>query len=538
MLHSIFSKSLISYRKTLKFDELLLDFLKESDFLKKFYDFTGSTKDIKRRIETYQNPRLDRLLLKNTIAEQYQKSGIKSIPNLVSQNINSLENGNTFTVCAGHQLNIFSGPLYVIFKLISTISLSKKLNSLFPSNHFVPVYWMATEDHDINEIDSVNLFGKKYEWEHSWKGISGNMPIQGLESLINNIKNTFGNSKYATELSELIEQSYLTSQTLGEATRKWINALLGFYGLVIIDGHEMVFKSRVKDIFLDEVTNQTTKKLVDNSISQLSEKYNAQAKPREINLFYLGKDYRERLVKEDNRFQVLNTDITFSLNQLTDEISNFPDRFSPNVLLRPLYQESILPNVAFLGGPAEIAYWLELKDLFNNYHVPFPALILRNCATIINKSTNDKLSKFSISDKEIFLSTDELIKNFMLNSTEEKIDFNVSLDRISNELSNIGHEVSKIDATLNAFVEGEKQKIKSSFLSLEEKILRVQKKKKESELNQIRKIKDQLFPNGGLQEREESLIPHFLNHGKSFFDMLLENFDPFEKEFMILKEVE
>ena len=232
-----FNRLLFPFTEITGFDKLILDYIADDPYLSQFYPFSDDQEGIKKAIHLYKNPRLNRQNLKESLIRQYAKSGIAEIPELVNENINSLLYAKTFTVTAGHQLNILGGPLYIIYKLISAINLAEKLNKLIPSNHFVPVYWMASEDHDIEEISSVNFFGKKFKWENSWKGISGKMPLDNLEKVIQEITQTFGNSDYAEEISTLISKSYLTSSNLSDATRKWVNNLLGKYGLIIIDAN-------------------------------------------------------------------------------------------------------------------------------------------------------------------------------------------------------------------------------------------------------------------------------------------------------------
>lgn len=528
----------VPFEKTDSYDKLIIDYLKKDEFLKKFHDFDDSLEGLKCRFESYENPRLDRELLKNTLLNQYAKSGMQNVTEKVMENLQSLSSPKTFTITTGHQLNIFGGPMFVIYKVLTAINTSEHLSKLYPDNNFVPVFWMATEDHDIEEISSITLFGKKYKWESRWKGLSGKMLTEGIEILIDEVIKTFGNSEFAEQLSQILKESYLSGLTLSEATRRFLNTLMGIYGLVIIDGNEPALKRRIKDVLEDELLNQTSSKIINNSIQLLEKKYNVQARPRELNLFFVGEDYRERLVKEGEKFSVLNKDLSFTKESIKAEIENSPEKFSPNVLLRPLYQESILPNIAYIGGPAEVAYWLELKELFNHFNIPMPVVLLRNCATILEKNVLEKIEKYSIADKDLFLPADDWIRKFIENKEDDQLPIeNVSL-QIAAEFEELGAKISKMDPSLSPFIEAEKQKIKTSFLTLKEKVIRSQKKKNETEVNQIQKLKEKIFPSGKLQEREETIIPYYLKWGNRFIEALKENLDPFKKEFYLLKEKE
>ncbi len=530
-----FTRELLPFAKTNSFDRLILDFLNKDSFLRKFYAFDHDAEGIRNRLKSYENSFLNRNDLKSVISRQYSHCGI--LPSdAVSKNLELLTDPKTFTITTGHQLNIFSGPLYVIYKLISAIKLSDELKKTFPGNNFIPVYWMATEDHDIEEISSVAVFGKTIKWESTWKGPAGSMPLTGMDNVVNELKNVFGNSPYAEELTALFESCYLNSNNLADATRKWTDHLLGKFGLIIINGNETSFKKRFAGVLKDEILNQTSSAILNNTTSELGKKYHPQVKPREINLFYLGENFRERIVRENDVFKILNTSIQFTREEILTEIEKNPQNFSPNVIMRPVYQESVLPNIAYIGGPTEVSYWLELKGLFEHHQVPMPAVFLRDCALIIEKNVAAKLRKLSINNPEIFQNADELIKEYIHKNDHDQPEFQNVTATITGEFIKLKNAVSLVDVTLKAAVEAESQKVTTSLHTLEEKIIRSLKKKNEVEVNQIRKTREKLFPNGKLQERHDSLLQYYLLWGSAFIEMLMENFNPLEKEFKIIEE--
>lgn len=530
-----FNRSEISFKNTHAFDDLIVNYIEENSFFNDFYAFEASPAGIRQVISSYQNSRLQRQNVKDIISKQYSLADITQIHVKVQENVGLLSQDNSFTVTTGHQLNIFSGPLYVFFKIISAINLSNTLNEKHPDHHFIPVFWMATEDHDIEEITSINLFGKSFLWDTEWKGIAGQMPLTGIEQFLETVEKTFGSAEYSSELVSIIKKSYRNSKTLAEATRKWINEFFGQYGLVILDGNERLLKEQFKDVMIDELFNQSSKKLVSKTSEDFNKKYYSQAKPREINLFYIGEGFRERIVRENNLFKILNTDLIFTDDEMKIEINNFPERFSPNVILRPLFQECILPNIAYVGGPAEIAYWLELKSLFEYHKIPMPVLFLRSCAMILEDHITSKMEKLNIKSEDLFINTDELIRKHLVND-DDHLSFHESVDVISSEFKKISKKVEDVDSTLIASVEAEFQKTQSSIKMIEDKLIRSLKKKNETEINQLKKLKEKLFPNGNLQEREDTMIPYFLKWGRTFIEGLTENMNPLKKEFVILTE--
>ncbi len=517
------------------FNSILLDYLNQSDNLKQYYDFDPTLEGFAKIIKSKIDLKLDRELLSETILNQYNHSDIE-IKSVVNQNIALLKHENTFTVTTGHQLNLFSGPLYVIFKIISTINLAEKLKNKFPEFNFIPVFWMATEDHDISEINNINLFGKKLSFETDYKGPAGKMKCADASELIVQTLEMIGTNNFAIELKELIENAYRESLTLAQSTRVWIDSLVGKYGLVIIDADEKVLKNNFSKIAKKELEENFIFKFVSKTIRTLNENYEIQVNPREINLFYNHGLERNRIVEKDNIFSVLNTSISFNQEELMTELEKFPERFSPNVLMRPLYQEMILPNLAYVGGPSEIAYWMELKTVFKYLSLDMPVLLLRNCAMIVEENLSLKWKKLGFTIDDLFKDEAQLSKLFLSKGKLKDFSIKKFIEAISKEFLILGTQIEQYEPTLKPTVESELKKVINSVNSLEEKIIRASKKKQEIEILQISKVKEKLFPNNGLQERHETILPFYLKYGNEFIGALKELFDPFEKEFLILEE--
>jgi bacillithiol synthase len=327
----------------------------------------------------------------------------------VSSNLKKLENSTTFTVTTGHQLNIFTGPLYFIFKIITVINTCRKLKEVYPDHDFVPVFWMASEDHDIDEIRSFSLFGNSYSWETSQTGPVGRMDPSSLSDLIDQLP----------EDIPLFRKAYTGFNRLSDSVRYYVNELFGRYGLVVIDADQKELKELFSDVIKDDLFEHHANKLVEKASSRLTGLgYDAQVFPRSINLFYMENHLRGRIIRENDQFKVTDSDLSFSGNEIKEMIERSPEKFSPNVILRPLYQECILPNVAYIGGPAEVAYWLQLKDVFHHYKLHLPILMPRNFGMVIGKTLNKKMKKLQISSKDLFRDINGL-KNLYLEKHAE-----------------------------------------------------------------------------------------------------------------------
>jgi bacillithiol biosynthesis cysteine-adding enzyme BshC len=290
-------------------------------------------------------------------------------------------------------------------------------------------------------------------------------------------------------------------------------------------------KGLFKEELKTDVFKNTSFEIVSETINQLKEKYSAQVSPRLINVFYTEQNLRERIELKNNRYHVLNTEISFSKEELEDIIDTTPEKLSPNVVLRPLYQQKILPNIAYVGGPGELAYWLEYKKMFEAYNITFPVLMPRNFAMIIDKGTQNKIKKLNLETESIFTDGEDLVKAFIKTEHADVNlnNFNSSLNDVFNSITEL---VSTIDKSLIGSVEAEKQKALNGILALNQKINKALKQKSETDINQIWAIKSKLFPNNMPQERYDNFSMYYTKYGKTFIENLVEeltyNLDSFE----------
>ncbi len=468
----------------------------------------------------------------NSLLKQY--NGF-SISQEVQNNIESLKNSNTYTITTGHQLNLFTGPLYFIYKIITVINLSKELKQKFPENNFVPVYWMATEDHDFEEINHFYLFNQKHEIAKSKHGAVGRMKLDNIESVFSQLDETLKGRTGLEDVLALLKKHYKSSNTYTQAIRGLVNELFGKYGLVIVDGDGKSLKSLFINSMKQELIEQQNIATINKTSIQLENLgYSAQVTPREINLFYIEDGLRERIVFEDGVYKVLNTSLVFSEEEIIGELKSFPEKFSPNVVMRPLYQETILPNLAYIGGGGEIAYWLQLKEMFIQNDVVFPILGLRNSALVIDNNTSKKIEKLGFSVLDLFKNEDELIKQYIKEGSDILLDLNKEEKIIEDVFNDIVLKAGKIDSSLQPMIKAELQKSLKAIQNIESRLIKSEKRKEEVAINQIKNIKEKLFPSFSLQERKENFIYLYLVLGKDFIDQLVQDLKPFEKEFTFL----
>ena len=509
-----FKKSKIHLSETGQYSKLMLAYINGEEALRKFYQYEPKLGSFQQAIDDKSKEPINRELLVDVLKSQYQRSNIQS------SNIQLLSDKKTFTVCTGHQICLFTGPLYFIYKIITTINLAEALKKQYPSYHFVPVYWMATEDHDFEEISSINLFGKKVKWNNEKaKGAVGKLSTDSLSSVIDELKQVLGESENAKELIQLFSGSYLKHNNLADATRCLVHQLFGQYGLVILDGNDARLKNEFSGIIKDDIKNTTNYKIVTESAAQLKKAgYDAQVNPREINVFQLTGNDRIRIERS------------------TPEILSLkPEEYSPNVVLRPLYQQKILPNLAYVGGPGELAYWLEYKAMFDHHKINFPVLIPRNFVTLTDEKTNQQLQKSGFTITDIFKDTEVLIKEYVIKNAGSELSLKKEEEKLAAVYAEISAKATAIDSTLKASVEAELQKAINALKNIESKLTRAEKQKQETGINQIKKIKDKFFPEGMLQERYDNIAPYYLKSGKQLIGDLKEQLNPLEFEMIILE---
>jgi bacillithiol synthase len=525
----------LSYNQTNAFSKIVSDYLNGSENLKPFYSSLPNIAGIEETIQRKGQQVVNRKILVDVLQEQYQTV---SSTDVVEKNIELLLSENTFTVCTAHQPNLFTGPLYFVYKVLHTIKLATFLKEQLPQYNFVPVYYMGSEDADFAELNHTYVDGKKIEWNKEQRGAVGRMIVdKTLIQLINELEGQLSLEAYSKEVIDLLRRCYCEGKTIQTATFELVNELYGQWGLIVLIPDNAVLKSQMIKVFEDDLFNNTSSKIVEKTSERLGEHYAVQANPREINLFYLKDDIRERIEEKDGKYSIINTQISFTEEETKKELQEHPERFSPNVILRGLYQETILPNLIFIGGGGEMAYWLELNDLFENYKVVYPVLLLRNSFLIVEEKWNEKIKKLDLTIADLFKDENELMKIIVAKNSENKIELNGNFEKAEAFYEQIRIQAEAVDKTLSQYVNSIKSRSLKDLEELEKKMLRAEKRKFEKQQRQIQKIKEVLFPGDGLQERVENFSWFYAKWGRDFIEELLKNSLALEQEFTIVTEV-
>ncbi len=525
----------ISYQKSGYFSKLMNDYLEEKSNLKSLYNRFPKLENFKAQIDEKSlnfnnNGNLKRQVLVNSLQNQYQNFETSET---TLNNIKLLNENNTFTITTGHQLNLFTGPLYFLYKIISTINLCEQLKTVYPNQNFVPIYWMATEDHDFEEINHFWFKGKKVSWQKASSGPVGRLSTEGLETVFEHFSSELGLGENAAFLKDLFQKGYIEHANLADATRYIANELFKEKGLVILDGDEASLKHLFVPFAKEELVNQTSSVEVSKTNELLSE-YKIQVNPREINFFYIEDNLRERIVFENNTYKVLNTNYSFTESEILTELENHPEKFSPNVILRPLYQEVILPNLCYIGGGGELAYWLELKSNFEANKITFPMLLLRNSVLLATEKQAQKADKLELTWEDLFSNQQTLFTNKTKALSNFKIDFTTQKEHLKKQFENLYDIASKTDKSFLGAVKAQEIKQIKGLENLEKRLLKAEKRVLSEKLDRIILLQNELFPNQSLQERKANFSEYYLEFGQELINKLFTELKPLEQEFTII----
>lgn len=520
----------ISYKDIDFLPKLMLDYLNQVPELRPFYNQTTDLQGFAAAIDQRKFSESNREVLVEVLKEQY--SGISN-HELVQRQIDSLLLKDTFTVTTGHQLCLFTGPLYFIYKILSVIKLADQLNETFPKKHIVPVYWMATEDHDFEEINHFFLKGEKLEWPGSNGPAVGGLKPE-LNSIHQGLVELLGPGKNAHHLVELFETAY-SQPTLADATRWLVHELLGEYGVVVIDADDKRLKEVFKPTMKREIEDGLTEIQVLASADQLGNAgYSVQVRPRDVNLFYLTNTARLRITRSNEGFKSAEGELKWSKKEILLELDQYPERFSPNVLLRPVYQETILPNISYSGGAGEMSYWFELKALFDSLEIPFPILLLRNSALVLSRREVEKLNKLNLDLLDLFSPVSKAEHKIVSHHSDKDLSLEEERKELNLMFKKLKSLAVEIDFTLGRSTEAELAKASKSLDRLEKKLRRGEKRNNSQHLERFHQIRETVFPNGTFQERRVNFSELYSEYGWSFAEKLLEVFEPLDSDITVL----
>ena len=509
---------------------MVKDFLNQK--IEGFEENTFSLDHFKNKIDEKQNTftKQQRASLAAVLEDQLSDLMLSAKQ---KQNLQDIKLENTFTITTGHQLNLFSGPVFFVYKILQTIKTCSYLKDNFPEFNFVPVYWMASEDHDFEEINHFKTESNYYEINEKSGGAVGRIPLSDT-FFISEFEKEFKDFVFGTELILMLKEAYKTGNTLTHAIQTLVNRLFSDFGLLILDGDSKDLKAQMKETFRDEIVHFSLYKESKKNVDFLTEKYGkVQVNPREINLFYLT-ETRDRIDFNGKEYVIVDKNRQFTKEEILEELENNPEKFSPNALMRPVYQETILPNLAYIGGNAEIMYWLELKDYFTKINLPFPILIPRNSMLFLNKKTLGKIEKLQLKIEDFF-------QNFTAITNNKILDNNEILRLLEEKESQLIHQFAELkkaaETTEKSFgnmVKAEEVRQMKSFKRMKKRLLHAEKIKQREMLERLENLFLEVHPSKNWQERVYNFSVFFADHGNAWLETCLEEMQIDESKLIIL----
>ncbi|MEN9700645.1 MAG: hypothetical protein RLZZ301_1843 [Bacteroidota bacterium] len=426
-----------------------------------------------------------RELLTQVLTEKYQAL---SVSEALNRNLQDLKDANTFTITTGHQLCLLTGPLYFIYKILHVIKLAEELRLSFPEQQFVPVYWMASEDHDFEEIRSFLLFGQKWTWESTQKGAVGRFETNDLAPLLEQLKDKFQQNPQS-DIHHLL--SLFDRGNYGQAFFEFVHALFNEYGLVIIDADDARFKASAWPIWEKDLYTPAIHNAIQKQSAHLLE--NGQTTPiasKETNLFLLELGKRERIEK------------TAACSYQKEDSA----ALSPNVVLRPLYQEWILPNLAYIGGPSEVLYWQQLPQAFTCLELPFPLVLQRAGGYLLQAKDLEQLQLLGL-EKEALLTDKAALKaQYLQLQGDHAPDYKKLTDAWSAYKAAFTKIATEELPSEERMVAAELTRISKQLENLEERFEKQRKAKFDKALKQLDQLAEKIQPRGQLQERSSNIL--------------------------------
>lgn len=507
----------LPHQAIVKLPPLIQALLDDSPAIRSLHSGRGELDNLLHRQNQRSIPNEQRAVLANAMRRRYA-----SVQEAVDRNLDRLAQPEATTIATGHQLVVGTGPFYMLNKIASTIVLAREVE-LASGKPVIPVFWMASEDHDFEEIATFFLGDLALSWEAPAGGPVGRMPIDSLRSQWEGWLRDPALEPWHQGLAAF--QPDPDARTWAEAFHRLIDRLFGHHGLLILDGDDPQLKACFAPWMARELESSFAESPVKAASEMLVELgYKPQVNPRSINLFHITDQTRVRLERTVDGIQTVDGAKQWSEDAWREALIRGPEAFSPNVILRPMYQEVLLPNLAYVGGPGELSYWLQLKAAFEVADIPFPLLRLRHSTVVMSPGMARKFEKLSLPWS--VLCGD-------VHTAERALATRVPLPDLSGLRRTLeeGFDTALValksfDPNLERPALGEKAKWEKGLEQLEKKVLRSAKQRSEAALGQLHFLRNGLFPGGIFQERRANVLALETAIGVPLAEALVANLDP------------
>jgi bacillithiol synthase len=520
------------------FSELFFDLLYEFKEVERFFPYNFRDPHAFQSMMSQIDGRsYNRLLLVKVLEEQNREFGstAKAI-----DNVSLLLKPTTYAIVTGQQVGLFGGPLYTVLKTITTIKLAERLKQKYPQSDFVPVFWIEGEDHDFAEMNHISLLDVENKPARFEYLPGGEMPERNLGPIgelvfdsslyqtVGNLEAALQKSDFTDEILRKLRECYLPGRTFNQAFTAWMSYLFEDYGLVFISSNNAELKKLLSPLFVKEIAEfPKTSQTVIRQSAELEDRYHAQIKAKSINLFLFHKGGRYLIEPREHDFSLKGTRHFLQKDELLRIAAETPELLSANVVLRPIVQDTLLPTLAYVAGPSEIAYHAQLKPVYEDFNTLQPIIYPRASGSFLEERVERVMEKYGLALSEFFEDGDKLTGKVAERISEIKADvlFGSATSSFHDALNELKFGLKEIDPTLLGALEGVKSKIDGNLSVLREKTVAAQKRRHETAMRQIERAIAGLLPNGVLQEREVNVIYYMNKYGPDLVKWLVGEVD-------------
>lgn len=478
---------------------------------------------------------LKRDAVTTALTEQNQKYGCG---HKTLENISNLNRVDACAVVTGQQTGLFGGPLYTIYKVLTAVKLADYLNHNV-KRCFVPIFWLASDDHDFAEINHIILLDKENKVQKiHYKGHSTalKMPVSKImltseiDNCIQQLISTTPDSEFKQEILTDIKKVYQPGQSLVDAFARWMTRLFRSHGLIIIDAGVPIFKKLGKRVFHKEIagSSPSTQQALRSSqrLKRLNYHPQIQLHRGKLNLFFAEKE-RLTIENKSDGFVIKGTSDFYEKDEFLALAEKKPHFFSPNVLLRSIYQDTLLPTAAYVGGPSEIAYLAQMKNVYESFDLSMPVIYPRKTVTIIEKKIEKIMNNFGLNIPDIWNESTRPIDKIIGTKIPESIDETLKAvsSHLEQDLKSLKKQITAFEPTLEKPVTTSMRRIDYQIQFMKKKILQASKKRNRILIRQLQKVKNNLYPDNHLQERTFNIVPFLIKYGYTFIERLYREID-------------
>ncbi len=455
-------------------------------------------------------------------------------------NIERLRQSDSVVVITGQQAGLFTGPLYTVFKALTAIKLANELRAR--GTNVIPMFWIAAEDHDFEEVNHtriVNREGLLQTITYTACSPKEGKPVghvrlaEGISENIDQLLAALPESEFIPRLAEDLRDAYRAGENFADAFGRLMMKLFSKYGVVLINPLDDRLKQISADIYVEAMMRvpEFAARLVTESAALVEAGYHAQVytSPEAVPLFMLDDGRRTAMVRrEDGKFYLKNGEKSFAADDLLSTVKQCPNCFSPNVTMRPIVQDFLLPTVAYIGGPAEIAYFAQLRPNYELLGRVEPVVLPRASFTLIEKRHAKTMNKYGISFPELFEGPEEVMKKVVERSFDQSTAqvFDETEQLLNAQLDKLRDSLIKVDPTLAEALKGGREKILYQISNLRTRFVHNRTKRDEGMGQQIERLFAVLYPNKGLQERELNIAYFLARYGYELIDRIYEEVQP------------